>query len=381
MKPKIAFIEATWNNTKNKDFSGVGYYRMIQPAKFLKDIRIIGSDIKTLTDNPDDVLRHIFEKYDIVMTKAIDNPSACSMIAYWKKEYNKKLIIDLDDNYFEVREDQPGYKWYYPGSQKRAILSAYLSFADHLIVSTQTLADYYKKFLKDVYKLDTPITVIPNYNDLKEFNYRYKGNQDKTIRIGWQGSTTHFSDLKMVMPVLKRLMEKYSNLYLDFMGGVELNQVRELFGKFPDEMFRRVTLVGGTPSWVGYPYKLSKTKWDIGICPLINDEFNRNKSHIKWMEYATYKIPAVASAVYPYQEPIKGVSVIEHGKTGFLAKTSKDWEKYLTELIENESLRKEIGENAYKAIKERWQMKDNYKQYEDLFNSICSTTKPQIEAE
>lgn len=370
---KIAFIETTWNNTKNNQYSGVGYYRLVSPAKFIKkhDIQIIGSNIKTLTENPDEVLKYIFENNDIVVTKAVDNPSACSQIAFWKNEFKKKLVVDLDDNYFEVRPDQPGYKWYYPGSQKRAILSAYLSFADHIIVSTQTLADYYKKWFNDVYKMDMPITVIPNYNDLKEFNYRYKGNQDQNkIKIGWQGSTTHFADLKMVMPVLKKLMLKYPQLQLEFMGGVEIHQVRDLFGEFRDEDFRRVTIMGGTPSWVGYPYKLSKTKWDIGICPLIDDEFNRNKSHIKWMEYATYKIPAVASAVYPYQEPINGVKVIEHGKTGFLAKTEDDWEKYLTELIENESLRKEIGENAYQYVKENWQMKNNYKQYEDLFDTI-----------
>ena len=165
-------------------------------------------------------------------------------------------------------------------------------------------------------------------------------------------------------------MVKYPQLHLDFMGGVELNQVRELFGKFRDEDFRRVTIIGGTTSWVGYPYKLSKTKWDIGICPLIDDEFNRNKSHIKWMEYATYKIPSVASDVYPYREPIDGVKVIEHGKTGFLAKTEKDWEKYLTKLIEDEKLREEIGENAFNVVKENWQMKNNYKQYEDLFKEI-----------
>lgn len=369
----IAFIEATWNNTKNKDYSGVGYYRMVLPAKFIKEhnINIIGSNIKTLTENKDDVLRFIFEKYDIVVTKAIDNPSACSQICYWAKEYGKKLVVDLDDNYFEVRPDQPGYKWYYPGSQKRAILSAYLSFADHIIVSTQTLKDYYEKWFKEVYKIDKPITVIPNYNDLKEFNYRYKGNRENNkIRIGWQGSTTHFADLKMVMPVIKKLMDKYHNLYVDFMGGIEVNQIRDLFGKFKDEDFKRVTIVGGTPSWAGYPYKLSKTKWDIGICPLIDDEFNRNKSHIKWMEYATYKIPSVASDVYPYREPINGVKVIEHGKTGFLAKTQKDWEKYLTKLIESRELREEIGNNAYEYIKKEWQMKDHYKQYEELFKII-----------
>lgn len=367
---KIAFIENTWGNTKNGGYSGVGYYRLVNPAKYVKkhDIKIIGDDIKTMGE---DALQKIIENNDIIVTKAVDNPEACSRIMFFRDHYKKKVVVDLDDNYFEVRPDQPGYKWYYPGSQKRAILSAYLSLADHIIVSTQPLADYHKDYFKKVYKIDKPISVIPNFNDLDEFRYRYKGNGDKnTIRIGWQGSTTHFSDLKMVMPAIKEIMKKHKNVIFEFMGGVEINQVRDLFGDFPEDDFRRVSIIGGTPSWAGYPWKLSKTRWDIGLCPLIDDEFNRNKSHIKWMEYSSYKIPTIASKVYPYFEDIIGKKTIQQGKTGYLAKTTKDWVKYMELLIGSKQLRDEMGESAYKFVKENWQMKDNYYLYEDLFESI-----------
>ncbi len=380
---KVAFIDNSWNNTKDNNYSGVGYYRIVQPAKYIKkhDVKVIGNNIKDY--GGENVLEQIIKDHDIIVTKAVDNPTAASQIAFFKEHYNKKLVIDLDDNYFEVRPDQPGYKWYYPGSQKRAILSAYLSLADHLIVSTQPLADYHKEFFKKVYKQNTPITVLPNFNDLDEFRYRYKGNQNqRMIKIGWQGSTTHFSDLLMVMPAIKKIMAKYPNVWVDFMGGIEINQVRDLFGKFPDEMFRRVSIVGGTPSWLNYPWKLSKTKWDIGICPLIDDEFNRNKSHIKWMEYAAYKIPSVASKVYPYYKDILGIKTIQQGKTGFLARTTDDWIKYLTLLIENKDLRKKIGENAYEDVKKNWQMKDHYQLYEDLFDKIiCNLTTQPIKTE
>ncbi len=382
---KIAFLDNSWNNTKDGNYSGVGYYRIVQPAKYIKkhDIRVIGSDIKRYSEKAEDTLHDIVRDHDIIVTKAIDNMQAASNLIFFKQHYNKKLVIDLDDNYFEVRPDQPGYKWYYPGSQKRATMSSYLSFAYHIIVSTQPLADYHKDFLKKVHNQDKEITVIPNFNDFSEFNYRYKGNGDRRfIRIGWQGSTTHFSDLKMVIPAIKQIMEKYPNVLMDFMGGIEVNQVRDLFGDFSDEMFKRISIIGGTPSWAGYPWKLSKTRWDIGICPLIDDEFNRNKSHIKWMEYSSYKIPTIASRVYPYFVKINGKKTIENGITGFLAKNTKEWVKYLSLLIENKELRETIGQNAYNHIKSEWQMKNNANLYEELFDKIiCNSQTQQTKTE
>ena len=377
---KIVFIDNSWNNTKDKNYSGVGYYRLVNPAKYIKkyNIKVIDKEIQTLYNKPEDTLKNIMRDNDIVLTKAVDNPQACAQLLFYRDYYKRKLIVDLDDNYFEVREDQPGYKWYYPGSQKKAILSSYLSLADHLIVSTQPLADYHQKYFKEIYNIDKPITVLPNFNDLDEFNYPYRGNQnEKIVRIGWQGSTTHLSDLKLVMPAIKEIMKKYNNVWIDFMGGIEAYQVKDLFGDFPEKISKRISIIGGTPSWKEYPKKLSETEWDIGICPLINDEFNRNKSHIKWMEYSAYKIPTIASRVYPYYKDILGIKTIQQGKTGFLARTTDDWIKYLTLLIENKDLRKKIGENAYEDIKKNWQMKDHYQLYEDLFDKIICNTQTQ----
>jgi glycosyltransferase involved in cell wall biosynthesis len=100
------------------------------------------------------------------------------------------------------------------------------------------------------------------------------------------------------------------------------------------------------------------------------------------MEYSAYKIPTIASRVYPYYKDILGIKTIQQGKTGFLARTTDDWIKYLTLLIENKDLRKKIGENAYEDIKKNWQMKDHYQLYEDLFDKIiCNTTTQPIKTE
>ena len=40
---------------------------------------------------------------------------------------------------------------------------------------------------------------------------------------------------------------------------------------------------------------LASLSGDIGICPLVDDEFNRNKSQIKAIEYGLLGLPVVAS--------------------------------------------------------------------------------------
>jgi glycosyltransferase involved in cell wall biosynthesis len=83
-------------------------------------------------------------------------------------------------------------------------------------------------------------------------------------------------------------------------------------------------------------------KWDIGIAPLINDEFNRGKSHIKWMEYAMCGIPCVASDVAPYK-------VIRNGIDGIL--TDDDhWYYNLRRLVRDRNLRAAIGYNALLTV-------------------------------
>lgn len=172
------------------------------------------------------------------------------------------------------------------------------------------------------------------------------------------------------MPALEKLMIKYPFLHVEFMGGLEKEQVQQLFAGIDLNILNRIEVTGGTPSWKEYPKKLSKTKWDIGICPLIDDEFNRNKSHIKWMEYSTYKIPTVASMVYPYYKKIDGVDAIKDGKTGFLANDTKDWVEKLSKLIENKELREEIGNNAYNYIKDNLTIQDNIYKWEKVFDKI-----------
>lgn len=329
-------------------YGGIGYYRIHKPLEALGQTTI-GKRIKEYTNYAD-----VVRGYDAVLIKPISNPVGAKFIQACLQE-GVKFIVDQDDNLFEGRPSHGFYKELSKGSPDRAIVGAFCSFADAMICSTEPLKDYYTKWFKEVHKREIPMFVSPNYNDIKDFDFEPLRIKKDKITIGWAGSRSHYDDLKMVMPALKYILNKNKNVELELCGGVEEEKVEWLFGDTSQEYLDRVILTPGTGGYDTYPAFLANKGWDIGIAPLIDDEFNRCKSHIKWMEYAMYKVPCVASKVYPYYKDIQGKKVIQHAKTGFLAKGKEDWIKYLQLLIDNENLRRKIGENAYNYVKENWQ--------------------------
>ena len=84
-----------------------------------------------------------------------------------------------------------------------------------------------------------------------------------------------------------------------------------------------------------YYKKLQKIDFDIGVAPLIDNEFNRCKSNLRWLEWSALGVPTVASRVVPFQ-------CIRPNIDGYLAKNEKEWYTNLRALIEIPKLRERI---------------------------------------
>jgi glycosyltransferase involved in cell wall biosynthesis len=108
-------------------------------------------------------------------------------------------------------------------------------------------------------------------------------------------------------------------------------------------------------------------QFDIGIAPLETTEFTDSKSNIKWQEYSLMGIPTIASDTGPYQDSIK------HASTGYLVKnTMDDWYKAFKLLIENESLRRKIGEKAKEEVINNWSLEKNWHKIKDGLEQLNS---------
>jgi glycosyltransferase involved in cell wall biosynthesis len=376
---KILFIYTDWAASearrKSGGFGGVTYYRVMKPVKHLRalgyDVTVVGEDLKKYGETAEQLWPTVFSQFDAVVVKQIDNPEAAAPMFFYAERYGKPIIMDLDDDYFNVKPDMPAWEFYKPGSPKRSTFAAALSLVDGLIVSTQPLKDSYQKILKEAYQIDMPIYVCPNGNDRGDWKSVKKRRPKKgVVKIGYAGSITHNSDIAMVVPALRVILERYPQVKIEVLGALDADSYGKIFYGWPDSLTDRIEARGGTHSWDGYPDLLCSQRWDIGIAPLVDDVFTRGKSHIKWMEYTMAGVATVASPTYPYSQPIFDVPVIEDGKTGFLCRSTDEWVMVLSSLIENADARQEIVQNAYKAISENWQYEKWAPKWADAIEDI-----------
>lgn len=376
---RIALLNSDYTNEyrmKHNKIGGVGYYRLWLPKLAIEEcsdwvVDFIGTDFADMIDgtSQETIARSyidFFNKYDAVIIKHFDNPNAGRFLSFASDYTGVPIITDLDDDVLSVREDQPAHKkGYSKGAVQRTTVATMLSYSKAIFTTNHYLGKKITKELKEIFNIDLPYFVLPNYNNKDEWKFKSKTNKDKVV-IGWHGSLTHDSDLKLVLPHIKRLMEDNDNVYFELLGGVNTDFALENFKDWM-HLIDRIELIPGTLAWHNFPYHLMKQKWDIGIAPLIDDEFNRSKSNIKWLEYSMKKIPCVASDVEPYR-------TIKNGIDGFLVKED-EWYDTLTKLVKDSKLRKKIGNNAHKEVVKNWQYKDKGQLWIDAISSVLKTNK------
>ena len=203
--------------------------------------------------------------------------------------------------------------------------------------------------IKLIYYLDN---VLP----LKEFSYN--GNQ--YVKIGYFGTMTHNNDLELIHNVILRLKDIFSKkgIQVDLeVIGASIDENVDWFDvkKMPYYPMSMATFM----KWIA-----ARANWDIGIIPLVNTEFNKCKSELKYIEFTALGVPIVASDVDAYKD------TIEEGVTGFLANNEDEWVNKLSMLIEDPKLRNGILNNAREDILKNYNLKSRAKQWDEIFKNL-----------
>lgn len=353
---------------------GVGYYRICKVAEQASkkhEVTVQGVDFTKKGETMDERWDRIFKEYDVFWTSYTAHGDEVASMLYHRDKYKKKVVLDLDDNYLDVLESHPLYDNLKSTKRDKAFISTALSFADVVTVSTEPLKQRLAKHFKEVYNLQRQIIVLPNMNDLKDWDFKPKSNHRKKFVIGYMGSNSHQNDLAMFFPHLLNIMTKYDHVYFESIGSID-KKMLPLFNDFPHEVMKRCDLLPPTWTYKDYPEFIAGLRWNIGIAPLEDNAFTRCKSHIKFLEYSALKIPVIASKVYPYYVDIRGKKIIEHNKTGLLVKPS-EWSDALEDLILNADKRKLLGENAYEHIKNVWQYEGS--DIPEIIEEVLSATQ------
>ena len=98
---------------------------------------------------------------DIWFCKYVDDMSTVLHLLTARDVMKTKLVIDLDDDMFNVHELNYAYKYHYPDSPKQKTLKYLINEADAITVSTEPLRASMKQYNKNV-------EVLPNAIDTRD---------------------------------------------------------------------------------------------------------------------------------------------------------------------------------------------------------------------
>jgi len=274
----------------------------------------------------------------------------------WKGE-GGKIIYEIDDDLFDLEAlRQRGYAGDLDELEEKTRWLA--RNADLVTTATESLAGVLRGFSNNV-------RVIPNYLDGSLWKLDSKrdhasgpfARHPRKLRIGYIGTPSHDKDLDLVCGAMQQLERKYGDdVEIEIIGGFQVR--KPTFGK-------RVWLPKNRdyPSFVRW--LLERVHWDIGIIPLLDDEFNRSKSHIKFLEYAALGLAIVCSDVPSYNE------ISRHEENSLLVEnTEQAWYQAVKRLVEDAGLRLTLAASAREDIKKKYTIEANKQMYLDALQSI-----------
>jgi len=278
--------------------------------------------------------------------------------------------VDLDDDLWAIPRTNPA-KGFWERRDIRRDLEAQLDLADRVTTSTVPLAQAVATHL-GWKRWQDRISICPNHlrtdywGDAALCPVTPYSNYPHTV-IGWQGSTTHETDFSAAAGALAEIVKRYPQVMLRFFG-ILPELVRQTVPP------NRRQVVKGV-KFEKYPATLKFVSFDIGIAPLTPCQFNAAKSNLKWLEYASLRVPCVASKVYPYAKSI------DHGRTGFLAETQAEWEEHLSALVEDIDLRRRVGEAANREVWASYSEEAKGPAWVETFKALCGKETPHDSAD
>jgi len=273
-------------------------------------------------------------------------------------------IFDCDDLIEEVPPQHPSAKQVQK-KEYRELFTNILKQVDLITCSVKPLCDRYKKYGE--------VAQIENYIPAEIWERPYNPNTSETVRIGWAGGMSHQEDLDFANPIVSKVIKDTDNTKFIYCGGGGWKSGNPesiyRFGKdhFKDVPIHRREYVWGAKVEL-WPDKLNSLKLDVALAPLDENTFSRHKSQIKYYEYAINRWPGVYQK-FLYEDKVK------HGETGFLATTPEEWEKYIKLLVNDGRLRKEMGERAYRDIKDHYTFEGNRERWLEVYRCAGERSK------
>jgi glycosyltransferase involved in cell wall biosynthesis len=234
-----------------------------------------------------------------------------------------RLVFDFDDAIWTTEKGQRSFfvRW-----RTEARLRSVLRHSAAVLAGNEYLAAYARRH-------NPRVAVVPTVLDTERYPARQHGPCD-VLTLGWIGHSVNFPYLAALGPVLRSFAAQCPARLLvvadrDFaLEGVEVVNRR----------------------WSEASEVADLLDMDVGLMPLVDDEWTRGKCGFKAVQYMAAGVPPVASPVGMNRD------LVSHGQDGFLAAADADWLEALRQLHADAGLRERMGRAAREKVQQRYSL-------------------------
>ncbi len=264
-------------------------------------------------------------RWDVVLVQR----EAFFLLGAWSEWLAAKaapLVFDFDDAIWMHAVS--------PGNRRFAFLKNVDKVAELVRMSHTVIAG--NRYLADWARQYRPqVELVPTCVDTRVFRPAPAGRSEQApVTIGWSGSPSTVAHLRTIVPALTALKSRYGErISLRAMGDPSL-QVPEL------------GLRG--EAWSPSAELAFLQSLDIGLMPLPDDEWTRGKCGLKGLV-------SMASGAATVMSPV-GVNteIVTDHVDGLLASTQAEWERALSELVEEGALRRRLAQAGRETVEARY---------------------------
>lgn len=279
---------------------------------------------RSLKVQPNDIIR-----CNIVIAVRSMSPLDTRIIEMCRNA-GKKCISFWDDDLSEEREDV-----FIDKLRRKAMLKE-LKYVDAVLSPNAYLAHKLSKYGK--HPIEIILDTAVDCSDIP----RTEKIDNKKLKIVYAAGKTHANDFgKTIVDALKRINDKYPNSFEVTFVGVKPDIDTEMI-TFP------IYHVDSMPMKEYRKYMLDQN-FDIGLVPLISNEFTKSKYYNKFVDYTLNNVVGIYSNCLPY------TLIIKDGYNGFLVDDTTDsWFNKIENVLTNKAEVEECLENAKNVLLNRF---------------------------
>jgi glycosyltransferase involved in cell wall biosynthesis len=255
-----------------------------------------------------------------------------------------KVIFDFDDSIWLADTSPGNQKWEWIKSPKKFYTNIKLA---HAVFAGNTY------LLQETLKVNSNAILVPTTIDTQLHVPKHHLRHKETVCIGWSGSQSTLKHFELLIPVLKRVKEKYGD------------KVR--FKLIGEKNYAHPELSIESVAWTENSEVDELNSFDIGLMPLKDDAWARGKCGLKGLSYMACEVPVIMSTVGVNKE------IVQPGENGLLAYSEEEWLQALSLLIDDKTLRLKLGKAGRVKVLQHYSVEANKHLYLQTFQHAQST--------